>query len=108
MKELKFVSITTVPCIDNGHVVILKLSEPIPLVRGSLRSFGDVLTLTDVTELHIHSDQGHGIYGVPSIEGFVQMLQTELDFHKSVNLINEFFIEEVKESGPTVVANAKR
>lgn len=34
----------------------------------------------------------------PKIEGFVQMLQEELDFHKSVNMINEFFVGETKES----------
>lgn len=34
--------------------------------------------------------------GECDIEGFVSALQNELDFHKSVNLINEFFINERK------------
>lgn len=39
-------------------------------------------------------DRNTAEYPKVTIEEFTEMLTEELDFHKSVNLINEFFIKE--------------
>lgn len=86
----------------NLFVADLNEGQILSVVSTSLlQRLTNLLPLTDVaTIIHEFCEKLMELEtsNTRSVEAFVIMLQEELDFHKSINLINKFFID-MKESG---------